>query len=440
MIIPIPGAIFGDEVAMINRKAFATIIFSVFLSFSLWAGFGSGNYIPLTATSAQSSAGSIIVTHVANSTGNYNLTSGNSTLHYISTNVGDTELKYSSTSSTSDTKTYNALMISGIITCNASSTVSGTLKVLYPYNYNNYIVPCRIVLVKVSVFSDSKSYSTTASDWYGRSSNSYEVIAILDAFSSSITPSADFSISGGECIHVVQVPFANSNEIYFLGVNPGKSSSYVQRYNLVTNYTTASSSGSDEDNWSVYGTVDSDLRSNRMTLELGFDTAVKTMGLDELYANYGSCANKAASMDMSYNTTYTSYSSSSSSQDLYVTLSPYMDSNYKFTSQTTSDSLDMGFKITNFNSSSSSVYLASNNDQTLSSTSVVDTADYTSPKFKVTTKKTSNSSSGGWWSRTYTYVYDGSLSFDIYPYIKTDNPNLSQGDYSATVVVEFSLD
>ncbi len=426
-----------------KKALLQTIILMMFTCLTAWAGdFSSGNFIPKGSSSATSSAGSIIVTYVANSSGNYDLSSdGESDIHYLLAVVGDTDVRYSSSTTASDTKKYNSSMITGIITCNAGGSLSSTFNITGAYSNGDYIIPYKCVLVKVTGFSDShNSYSTDVSDWYGDSTNTYEVIDVIDVFSDSQV-STSITLDSHECIHVVQVPFAYSNESYFLDVEPGNGK-YTTRFELTSDYTYGNTSGSATyDAWSVYGYVDQDLTSNRTTLDLGFDTNTKAMSVSELYANYSSCENKAATLDMAYNNTFTSRSNSASTENLYVTLSPYPlgSTSYLFSSDSSNDTLEMGFKVTNFQSDSSSVYLTNNSNQVLSSSSIVDTADYLNPKFKVVTEQTSKSSSG-WWSRTYTYVFDGSLSFDIYPYITTESPSLSSGEYSSSIVVEFTKD
>lgn len=412
-----------------------------------WAiDFSAGNYIPKGSSSAQNSAGAIIVTSLAETVGNADLsTDGGSPLHYLLAIVGDTDVRYSSSTTATDTKRYNKNMIAAIVTCNETGSIDTSVNFLYAFKSGsgNYVVPYRAVFVKVSNFSAShNSYSTNISDWYGDSTNTYEVVNVTDVFSTA-TAVAQLSLGPHECIHVVMVPFAYSNKTYFLDVQPGNGT-YVTRFEFsgTCQYgQNGSSSGDVSDAMNVNGTVDQDLTKNRTTLDLAFDTQTKAMSVSELFSNYTGLQSKAATMNMAYNNVFTSKSSSAATENLYVTLSlyPLGSTGYRFSSDTTADTLDMGFKITNFRSDSSSVYLVNDSNRVLSSSSIVDTADYTNPKFKVVTKQTSRSQSGSW-SRTYTYVFDGSLSFDVYPYIATSSPTLKSGQYSSSIVVEFTKD
>ena len=411
-----------------------------------WAiDFSAGNYIPKGSSSAQNSAGAIIVTSLAETVGNADLsTDGGSPLHYLLAIVGDTDVRYSSSTTATDTKRYNKNMIAAIVTCNETGSIGTSVNFLYAFKSGNYVVPYRAVFVKVSNFSAShNSYSTNISDWYGDSTNTYEVVNVTDVFSAA-TAVAQLSLGPHECIHVVMVPFAYSNETYFLDVQPGNGTSVTRfEFSGTCQYgQNGSSSGDVSDAMNVNGTVDQDLTKNRTTLDLAFDTQTKAMSVSELFANSQGCQNMAATLNMAYNNTLTSRSTSVATEDLFVTLSPYPlgSSSYRFTSGTTDDTLEMGFKLTNFKSASSSVYLVNNSNQVLSSSDIVDTADYLNPKLKVVTKQTSRSQSGSSWSRTYTYVFDGSLSFDVYPYIQTSSPSLKAGQYSSSIVVEFTKD
>ena len=408
--------------------------------------FSSGNFIPMNSPSAQDSAGAIIVTSLATSVGKADLSAdGGSPMHYLLAIAGDTDVRYASSTTASDIKRYNRNMISAVITCNETGSIETTVNFMYAFKDGSYVVPYRAVFVKVSNFSAShNSYSTDISDWYGDSSNRYEVVNVTDVFSASST-SAQISLGPHECIHVVLVPFAYLNETYFLDVQPGNGD-YTTRF-VFSGTCQYGQEGSREDGevndaMSVQGTVDQNLTKNRTTLDLGFDTSTKAMSVSELFSNHNGLQSKAATMNMAYNNVFQSKNSSAATENLYVTLSPYPlgSTGYRFSSDTTPDTLDMGFRITNFRSDSSSVYLVNDSNRVLSSSSIIDTADYTNPKFKVVTKQTSRSQSGSSWSRTYTYVFDGSLSFDVYPYIATSSPTLKAGQYSSSIVVEFTKD
>ncbi len=431
---------------VLKTKKFLGIVFFLFACSCINAvDFTTGNYIPSRGGSSASS-GAIIVVNT-DSTG-YMQPDGNSPLHYVTSYVGDTTLVYSSSSSSSSTKTYNVDMISSIITCNEVGSLTMTLTITKPYqctySSTNYNIHYICFIVKVSEFDDSHdSYNTDYSDWYGDSTCTYETVAILDTRDSSYM-SATVSLDSHECLHVVMVPFSYSNTMYFSGSNvyPG-TATYTTRYTTsfsygYTNSNGGTTSGTSSDGMNTTGTVTS-TPTNYTVLSLGFTPPSITLSKSQLLANSEATTNLGSSIDMEYYV----YSSDSSIENdtLYVTIKPYENyssTNYYFVmsetgSLTSTKYFEADLKITNASSNYSSVYLSNNGGTTaLSTTDVIDTATYKSPKFVVTTQKSSVSGS------TYTTKISGDISFDMYPYI-SEAPAVTTGSYVLTVVVEFSM-
>lgn len=58
-------------------------------------------------------------------------------------------MRYSSSTTATDTKRYNKNMIAAIVTCNETGSIGTSVNFLYAFKSGNYVVPYRAVLVKV---------------------------------------------------------------------------------------------------------------------------------------------------------------------------------------------------------------------------------------------------------------------------------------------------
>lgn len=414
------------------KKTLTVIILLVVCLSVFSSDFNLGNYIP-KRSSATDSAGSVIIVDV---NGYYDLTpDGNSKLHFVQGVVGGTNLSFSSGSSVTDVNHYNESMLVAIVTSNKNGKVSGTIGFeLSGYNKNSYSIPYLCILVKVSGFSERhNSYSTAYSDWYGDSTNTYTVVA---AAMSNSGRTMSYTIENGECLHIVHVPFSYQNTVFWEDANPYSSSryysitsySYTYRHGCTFSYEANGTTGTDTDGFQSIGRVTSSIRSETR-MSVGFTPDEASITVDQLLENNVSKTNKVSTFNINYVKEKTSTSETSS---LYVTLYPYFE-NYCFTNGKGRFFLN-GFKISGFNATAEAVQVDVNNHnsviQSLSYNSEIDTGDYKNICIKITTK---SSRSGFYYNET------GTLSFDVYPYIKRQ-PSVEAGDYSSIIVAEFSAE
>lgn len=417
-----------------RKKTFIAILVVLNLSIlSIWAA-DWGMYIPKENSTSTNTIGATIVPGLIYIDDCFDITAGTSEdMHYLDTFVGDTSLSYSSAATKDSQKTYNKEMITAIITCNNSGTLTCSFSTTTKFGQ----IPYRCLIVKVSGFtkSDSEAKSVDPNDWFGTAGvNTYEVIAVLDTDSGQSTT---FTLDSCECVHVVVFPFAYSNTIYFTGISPS-AGTYTTRYELGYSYvfTGSSMTKTASDGMNVKGRVNKTTLIDYATYTFSFAPTDSTLSLAELVENNSSTDNVATSLNMKY-TKYTN-TSTMSKDEVHVTIRPYNAENYYFTrSGTVSSYFDAGLKFTNITSNSSSVSLTAGDTKVrdISSSSTIDSIDYSSSEliFTVTTTEPSASSS------VYDYELNGNLAFDIYPYITSNPSSALSGDYTMTLQVELSI-
>lgn len=386
---------------------------------------------------------------------------GESPMHYIDATVGATNVKYTSGAASNPTNAYayDENMIVGIITFNGNADkMTGTVTISGGYIFSTAgrgnsatwegvdqgigNIPYLCVLIKVS--GTGETTSTTISDWYVGSS--YEVVGIIDSRDANLT-SAEFTLDeAGQCLHIIQVPFSNSNTDYLTGVNLsstiGGAYYYTRFYPVPFTIYVGSKTYSDDTMFTTVGKVETDTEEVYST-SFGFSQNAITMSVADVIANSSSLSTKAATMQMNYS--YLNTAGNDASKELRITLSPYPDLGDYYYLLSGADTLTAGkyFKgylaFTNFDSSYSDVTLE-NNQSTLTSSSIVTTEQYINPTFLVTTDHPTALSTAADANKTYVnYLQNGDLSFDVYPYL-TGNPSVSEaGDYSMTIKAELTV-
>lgn len=444
----------------VRNKTSIFILVFLMLPVSLLGALTFGNYIPLDPNVEAQSAGSIIVTSLTQ--GNYNLTPGESKMHYLDTFVGDRSLRYSASAGVADTKLYNAEMITAVITRNA---IAKSLECTFSILHNGYVfsassnnqaidmglgtVPYLCILVKVK--GTGQTTSTTPANWYN--GTYYEVIGIIDSENKhDVTFTLD---DPGDCVHVIQVPFSNLNTTFLSGATASNTSGedyYYTRYHMEFNYSytynNKTVSGSSDDNMTMKALIHGNTEETYSSSTIGFIPAVSSLSISELLENNsGTPINAATTLSMVYSKLYSSAHTQSST--LYVKLTPYPDSldNYYFIrkgdSSLVSNRYFLGYlKLGNFTSeySDSIILTADGSTSQLASSSYVDSRDYTSPilKFTVTTKNPNTTSATEDNVNYSKRLQNTNLSFDIFPYILT-TPSVMSGGYSMYIRAELSV-
>ena len=338
-----------------RKKTFIAILFVLLLTCQIcWCGTW-GNTIPKDASlnpansNSKKHAGFLIMNYMwtlysSEGSGNYSYSldaDGESNFHYLNASVGDTDVVYNENAVGSTgagmTKAYNYEMITGIITCNTNVTsISGTFYSEWTFKKDDYYIPHKCVLIKVSGFSDTSdehSYSNNADDWLLGSR--YEVIGVIDCTSSNST-TVQYTLYPNECIHVVQVPFAYSNTTYFSGaykVNTSgeitdsgqKAGLYRARYHTDYTYTVASgktvkSTNDTGDGWETFAYV-TDALNDYETLTFQTNPTMSSMTLTELLANKTADTTKGTTLSMNY----AAFRNTNPSQQdkLYISFGPY---------------------------------------------------------------------------------------------------------------------
>lgn len=421
---------------------------------------GIGNYIPISSTSKRNSAGVFIVARTEDLNGELDA-DGNSSLHYIRTYVGDTTLRFDASSGKDDVKTYNDKMISSIITCHDNSSITLTLNMDSARHGNagynckkngvsGYYLPYLLVVVKVSNFSPSHdSFSTDFTEWLydPNSTCKYTVLAVLDSRDVSTHVASNLTIENGECLHIVMVPFAYSNDTYFDGANVYTGTAeYRARYEASFSYSYENSSGNTITGTSKDG-MDTIANITQVinefdSLSFGCTTTVATLSLSQMIENASATVNPATTMAMSY-AKYTT-GTTIDTRTLHISIYPYnnLDEYYFFRSGTanvlTNRYFPANLKVSNISPASGVTFEYKENGvshtKNVSNGETFDTAQY-GPEFSFRLTTTTETISSGSFKRKTS----ADLSFDVFPYIETI-PNVLGGDYTMIIVAEFSID
>lgn len=443
-----------------NKTSIIILIILLVACSFVWGAIevGTGNYIPKTNSTKTNSAGVFIVARTQDPDGELDA-DGDSSLHYIRTYAGDTTLRFDASSGKEDVKTYNEKMISSIITCHENSSITLSISMdttkrghadYVCMENNNYYFPYLLVIVKVSNFSPSHDTFSTVFDYWLYDPNSsckYTVLAVLDSRDASTQTASNLTIENGECLHIVMVPFAHSNDTYFEGAKIYTGTSeYRARYECSFSYSYVNPSentitGSSTDGMDAIANVTKTINEYD-SLSFGCTTTVATLSLSQMIENAASNVNPATTMAMSY-AKFTS-DETINTRTLHISLYPYnnLDEYYFFRSGTaavlTNRYFPSNLKVSNISPASGVIFEYKENGQkrTMSVTNgaTFDTAQYgTELSFKLTTTTVSIS------NPPFTKKTSADLSFDVFPYIETI-PNVLGGDYTMIIVAEFSID
>ena len=444
----------------VKKKAAIIILFVAFVAcYSAFCGTlpsAIGNYIPNSSsvTTASAAHGAFILPRQSFSDGELNA-DGNSHLHYVRTYVGDRSLRYDAGSGPSDIKTYNEYMLSAIITCFNSISLTMDYGIIeknggFGYSYNNYDIPCLCIIIKVSGFSSNHDATvSTIENWLGDSNCTYEVVSILDSRDPSTRVASGLTIDNGECFHILTIPFAHSNETYFEGANPySGTATYTIRYepvNFSYKYLDSSQNtvtGQGTDQFNVVAQITTAIVSYS-TLSLGSSPSIVTFSMSEMLENANTNTTVAATMSMAYEELTTSTASNYlKTKTLHVDLHPYnnMEEYYFLRSGTSSITANRYF-AGNIKLANVTIAEGTNAKFVYGNTTIdhVNGASYDTKKygthigFRITTT-TPTSISGTFKQRT-----SADFSFEVFPYIESV-PQVVGGDYSLIVVAEFSID